>query len=169
MNCASKYFRLGCRTKTLLAAALSVAFTACAQTRGMPESTAYFLSAQDGRAGLVDGKPAVRNANDTLAVIELAGGHLRVVEQIEVPTSLVGPPGSIAIAPNHRLALVSAATRRDPVNETKVVPYDLVSVVSLDPSGGTSPRVIASLHTGAGGIRSLHQSCRHARPRRQSG
>lgn len=67
MHCAGKHFRLGRRTKTLLAAALIVAFTACAQAQGMPESTAYFLSAQDGRAGLVDGKPAVRNANDTSA------------------------------------------------------------------------------------------------------
>ena len=66
------------------------------------------------------------------------------------PTSLVGPPSSVAIAPGGRLALVGAATRRDPGDSTKVVPFDLVSVVVLDAGGGTAPRVAASLHTGTG-------------------
>lgn len=114
------------------------------------EAASYFLSVQDGRAGLVDGKSVVRNAVDTLAVIELAAGHLRVVHQVAMPTSLVGPPSSIAIAPSGRLALVSAATRRDPIDATKVVASDLVSVVALDPSGRSAPRVIQTLHAGDG-------------------
>lgn len=114
------------------------------------EAASYFLSVQDGRAGLVDGKSVVRNAVDTLAVIELAAGHLHVVHQVAMPTSLVGPPSSIAIAPSGRLALVSAATRRDPIDATKVVASDLVSVVALDPSGRSAPRVIQTLHAGDG-------------------
>jgi len=126
------------------------ALAACAGAPVAPEATSYFLSAQDGRAGLVDGNPLVRDAADSLAVVELTRGRLRVAHQIAMPTSLVGPPSSIAIAPGGRLALVSAATRRDPADATKVVPFDLVSVVALDPIGNTSPRVVASLHTGAG-------------------
>jgi len=133
-----------------LAGAAAAALAACA---GMPpayEAPRYFLSVQDGRAGLADGRSVVRDAPDTLAVIELAAGRLRVAQQIAMPTSLVGPPSSIAIAPGGRLALVSAATRRDPADAAKVATFDLVSVVELDPSGSTPPRVVGSLHTGPG-------------------
>ncbi|WP_455286860.1 YncE family protein [Cupriavidus necator] len=147
MTNAQSFF-LRCTLAAAAAAAGTLA--ACAGTPVAPRPTAYFLSVQDGRAGLVDGKPVVRNAGDTLAVVELADGRLRVAQQIDMPTSLVGPPSSIAIAPGGRLALVSAATRRDPSDATKVATFDLVSVVALDPSGGTAPRVIGNVHTGAG-------------------
>lgn len=124
---------------------------ACA---GLPESPTaaptYFLSVQDGRAGLVDGAPLVRNATDSLAVVELANGRMRVVHQLPMPTSLVGPPSSIAVTPGGRMALVTASTQRDPTDANKVVPHDLVSVVALDPAGQAAPRVVASLHTGLG-------------------
>lgn len=126
------------------------ALAACAGAPASPEAASYFLSVQDGRSGLADGKPVVRDAADTLAVVELAGGRLRVAQQITMPTSLVGPPSSIAIAPSGRLALISAATRRDPADAAKVVPFDLVSVVALDPSGNAAPRVVSSVRTGAG-------------------
>jgi len=128
----------------------SVLLAACVGTPPAPEAASYFLSVQDGRAGLTDGKSVVRDGIDTLAVIELAGGRLRVAQQIAMPTSLVGPPSSIAIAPGGRLALISAATRRDPADATKVATFDLVSVVALDPSGSAAPRVIGSVRTGAG-------------------
>lgn len=141
-------------TPVLLCRALGVltftVLTACAGAPATPESPSYFLSVQDGRAGLVDGRPVVRDAADTLAIVELAAGRLRIAQQIAMPTSLVGPPSSVAIAPGGRLALVSAATRRDPADATKVAPFDLVSVLALDPVGNTPPRVVASLHTGAG-------------------
>lgn len=134
----------------VLAIAAAIALAGCAGTRTASEAPAYFLSIQDGRAGLDDGKAVVRNAPDSLAVIELAGGRLRVAHQVAMPTSLVGPPSSVAIAPNGRLALVSAATRRDPSDASKVVPYDTVSMLALDPLGQAAPRVVASLQTGAG-------------------
>lgn len=134
----------------LLAAACTALVAACAGTPSAHEPVTYFLSVQDGRAGLADGKPLVRDAPDTLAVIELAAGKLRLAHQTVMPTSLVGPPSSIAIAPGGRLALVSAATRRDPGDARKVISHDLVSVVALDPSGQTAPRVVASLRTGVG-------------------
>ncbi|MBK6472979.1 MAG: YncE family protein [Betaproteobacteria bacterium] len=131
-------------------AAAAVALAACAVRPVAQEAPSYFLSVQDGRAGLVDGKAVVRDAADTLAVIELASGKLRVAHQVAMPTSLVGPPSSVAIAPGGRLALISAATRRDPADPTKIAAFDLVSVVSLDPSGSAPPLVSDSLRTGAG-------------------
>lgn len=136
------------RRVSVVVAAITLA--ACVGTPAQPEATSYFLSVQDGRAGLLDGKPVTRNTEDTLAVIELTRGRLRIAQTIAMPTSLVGPPTSIAIAPGGRLALVSAATRRDQTDATKVVTFDLVSVVALDPTGSRTPRVLASVHTGAG-------------------
>lgn len=134
----------------LLLVACSVTLAACAGVPGDNPQASYFLSVQDGRAGLVDGKGVVRDASDSLAVVELSAGRMRLAHQLTMPTSLVGPPSSIAIAPGGRLALVSAATRRDADDARKVVPHDLVSVVALDPSGQAAPRVISSLQTGAG-------------------
>lgn len=136
--------------RVIVAVTCALVLGACATRPTAPIAPAYFLSIQDGRAGLSDGTSVVRNEKDSLAVIELSGGRLRVAQEIEIPTSLVGPPSSIAIAPNGRLALVSAATRRDPSDPTKIVPYDLVSVVALEPNGQAAPRVISSLQTGAG-------------------
>lgn len=142
------------------AAAAALALGACAsRPDGMTGAATYFLSVQDGRAGLQDGAPLVRSSPDTLAVVELAEGQLKVVHQVAMPTSLVGPPSSIAVAPGGKLALVTAATRRDPSDPKKVVPFDLVSVVSLDPSGKAAPQVLADLRAGAGasGV-SIHPS-----------
>lgn len=133
-----------------LSLAALAALSACAGTPVTSPGATYFLSIQDGRAGLADGKSVVRDAPDTLAVIEVAAGKLRLAHEVAMPTSLVGPPSSVAVAPGGRMALVSAATRRDPADATKVVPFDLVSVVSLDPSGGAAPLVSDSLRTGAG-------------------
>ncbi|GAO21490.1 hypothetical protein ALISP_1310 [Alicycliphilus sp. B1] len=146
-----KSFLIPKLTRLLGAVGIAAMLVACT---GMPVSPTvaptYFLSVQDGRAGLIDGKPVVRNAADSLAVVELSNGRMRVVHQLPVPTSLVGPPSSIAVAPGGRMALVTASTQRDPADANKVVPYDLVSVVALDPTGQAAPRVVASLHTGLG-------------------
>ena len=131
-------------------AGAALVLAACAGPNPGAAPASYFLSVQDGRAGMADGAPLVRDAADSLAVVEVAGGRMRVVHQIAMPTSLIGPPSSIAVAPGGRLALVTASTRRDPANAAQVVPYDLVSVVALDPSGRDAPRVVASLNTGAG-------------------
>jgi YVTN family beta-propeller protein len=131
----------------LLATTVIATLAGCASS-SRPPST--FLSVQDGRAQLVNGVAAVGNAADTLAVISVADGKLALLHEIQVPTSLVGPPSSIAVSPDRKLALVSAATKLDPADSKKVVPHDLVSVVALDSTGNAAPRVIGSVHTGAG-------------------
>jgi hypothetical protein len=134
----------------LATAAALLAISGCATPPAASDAASYFLSTQDGRAGLNDGAPVVNRADDTLAVIEVKAAKLRIVHQIAMPVSLVGPPSSIAIAPGGRMALVSAATRRDPANPAKVVSHDLISVVALDPSGSAAPRVVSTLTAGAG-------------------
>jgi DNA-binding beta-propeller fold protein YncE len=134
--------------RLLLASGLIATLAGCATGSSRPAPT--FLSVQDGRAQLVNGAAAVGSAADTLAVISVVDGKLVLLHEVPVPASLVGPPSSIAISPDRKLALVSAATKLDPADSKKVVPFDLVSVVALDNTGNAAPRVIGNVHTGAG-------------------
>ncbi|MCW5262382.1 hypothetical protein D5045_20190 [Verminephrobacter eiseniae] len=133
-----------------LVAALTLA--GCAAAEPAVSAPSYFLSTQDGRAALLDGVGVVDAAKDKLAVVEESGGKLRIVNAIVMPVWLMDPPSSIALVPAGRLALVSTATRRDPVDPTRVIAFDLVSVAALDPSGMVPPRAVAALHTGVAGI-----------------
>lgn len=105
------------------------------------------VSANENKLVLLNGVPTVvRNpAPDTVAVIDLSSFPFRVVAEIEVPTSVAGPPLSVAITPDERLALVTAAQTIDPSDPTKLIPGDRVSVIDLKAS---PPKVIAQFQTG---------------------
>ena len=103
-----KKFKFARPLRVIVAVTCALVLGACATRPTAPIAPAYFLSIQDGRAGLSDGTSVVRNEKDSLAVIELSGGRLRVAQEIEIPTSLVGPPSSIAIAPNGRCLLYTS-------------------------------------------------------------
>jgi DNA-binding beta-propeller fold protein YncE len=64
-----------------------------------------------------------------------------------VPTSVVGPPTSVAITPDESLALVSASTKIDPKDPTKIVVSNDLTVVDLK---ANPPAVIARLEAGMG-------------------
>jgi DNA-binding beta-propeller fold protein YncE len=107
------------------------------------------VSANDGKATLVDGVNAVP-ANpppDYVAVIELGAGTAKVVGEIEVPASVVGPPMSVAISPDASFALVTGAMKIDPNDKTKVIPDDKLSVIDLKTS---PPKLLAQLQAGKG-------------------
>lgn len=107
------------------------------------------VSANDGKATLIDGVNAVP-ANpppDYVAVIELGAGTAKVVGEIEVPTSVVGPPMSVAISPDASFALVTGAMKIDPNDKTKVIPDDKLSVIDLKTS---PPKLLAQLQAGKG-------------------
>jgi DNA-binding beta-propeller fold protein YncE len=59
----------------------------------------------------------------------------------------VGPPTSVAITPDESLALVSASTKMDPNDATKIVGSNNLTVVDLK---ANPPAVIARLEAGAG-------------------
>jgi hypothetical protein len=46
-----------------------------------------------------------------------------------VPTSVVGPPMSVAVSPDESLALVTRASKLDPADATKVVADDTLTVI----------------------------------------
>ncbi|MBD0274636.1 MAG: YncE family protein, partial [Acetobacteraceae bacterium] len=107
------------------------------------------LSANDNKAVLENGtvRTAREPAPDTLSVIDLSANPPRVRAEIQVPASVVGPPSSVAVSPDGRLALVTANQRHDPADPSKLIPGNSMAVVDL---ASNPVRVSATLNTGSG-------------------
>src|SRR2546422_4947462 len=105
------------------------------------------LSTNDNKVALVNGVTTVVKSPppDTLTVIDLKAWPPKVVAELDVPGSVVGPPFSVAVAPDESLALVTANEKLDPSDPTKRIPNNTMSVVDLK---ATPPRIIATLETG---------------------
>jgi len=125
---------------TALAALLSLSSGAGAQLA---------LSANDGKAVLVDGVNTVpaNPAADSVTIIDLNSTPPKAVAEVPVPTSVVGPPSSVAIARDESFALVTAATKVDPGDPKKLVPDDKLTVIDLKAS---PPKVLAQQQAGKG-------------------
>ncbi|MCI0547136.1 MAG: YncE family protein [Candidatus Rokubacteria bacterium] len=107
------------------------------------------VSANDNKLVLVNGVATVaRNpAPDTVTIIDLNASPPRVVAEIPVPASVVGPPQSVAITPDESLALVTSAMKIDPADPTKQIPDNRLSIIDLKAS---PPAVIGQVETGKG-------------------
>lgn len=105
------------------------------------------VSANDGKQVLDDGAQ-VAPANplpDSVSLIDLSASPPRTVGEIAVPTSVIGPPSSVAVSPDGAFALVTSARRIDPADPTAIAPDDVVSVIDLK-----TQKVTATLRAGAG-------------------
>src|SRR6186713_2207084 len=102
------------------------------------------VTANDGKMMLENGNAVVRKQPlpDTVSVIDLTDGALKLLGEVPAPASVVGPPPSVAIAPDGSLALVTGAMKLDPADTTKTVPDDKLSVIDLK---STPPKVLATL------------------------
>jgi DNA-binding beta-propeller fold protein YncE len=107
------------------------------------------VSANDGKAVLVDGvsKTPAWPAADTVSIIDLNISPPKVIGEVKAPTSVVGPPMSVAVAPDESIAVVTAAMKIDPADATKSVPDNKLSVIDLQ---AKPPAVIATLEAGLG-------------------
>ena len=107
------------------------------------------VSANDNKVVLVNGVATVvqNPVPDTVAIIDLKEFPPKILAEIEVPASVVGPPFSVAITPDESLALVTAAMKIDPNDPTKQVPDNRLSVIDLKAS---PPAVLTTLETGKG-------------------
>jgi DNA-binding beta-propeller fold protein YncE len=107
------------------------------------------VSANDSKAVLVDGVNTVpaNPAGDTISIVDLNVSPPKLVAEIKAPTSVVGPPSSVAVAPDESFALVTAATKIDPADPKKTANDNKVSVIDLKAS---PPAVVATLESGAG-------------------
>ena len=107
------------------------------------------VSANDNKAVLINGATVVPDnpAPDTVTIIDLNASPPKVIGEVNAPTSVVGPPQSVAISKDESYALVTGAFKIDPTDPKKVVPNDALSVIDLK---ANPPTVIATLHAGKG-------------------
>jgi DNA-binding beta-propeller fold protein YncE len=107
------------------------------------------VSSNDGKAVLVNGANTVppNPADDTVTIIDLGVSPPKVLGEVKAPSSVVGPPQNVAIAPDESIALVSANMKLDPADPKKTVPDNRVSVIDLK---ANPPVVIATLESGLG-------------------
>jgi DNA-binding beta-propeller fold protein YncE len=107
------------------------------------------ISANDGKQMLRDGVQVVPSDRqpDSITLIDLSSSPPKQLATIPVPTSVIGPPSSVAVAPGESFALVTASRKVSSRDPTQIEPDDLVSVVDLKAS---PPRVREMLHAGAG-------------------
>lgn len=122
---------------------------ACVSLSAGSNGAELVVSANDGRAILVNGAAQVAQPvrPDTVSIIDIAANPPRILFEIEAPASVVGPPQSVAVAPDESIALVTGATKLDPADASKTVPDDKLSVIDLKSS---PPRVVATLQAGRG-------------------
>ena len=76
------------------------------------------VSANDGKAVLVNGVNTVppNPADDTVTIIDLGVSPPKVLGELKAPSSVVGPPQNVAIAPDESIALVSSNMKLDPAD-----------------------------------------------------
>ena len=109
--------------------ALAALFAAVAAT---PAVAQLAVSANDAKVRLVNGVvQTVKDGKDTVAIIDLKTSPPKLIAELEVPGSVVGPPTSVAVAPNESIALITAAEKIDPADATKRIPSDVVTVIDL--------------------------------------
>jgi DNA-binding beta-propeller fold protein YncE len=106
------------------------------------------VSANDNKAVLVNGANVVPDnpAADTVTIIDMNAKPPKVVGEVKAPTSVVGPPQSVAISRDESFALVTGAIKVDPADPKKTTADNRVSVIELK---AKPPAVIATVEAGA--------------------
>jgi hypothetical protein len=107
------------------------------------------VSANDGHTAFVN-NTTVGSDNpvpDTITILDLSVSPPKVVGEVQAPTSVVGPPQSVAITRDESIALVTASSKLDPANPKRLVPDNKLTVIDLKSS---PPAVLATLEAGLG-------------------
>src|SRR5215831_6812477 len=106
------------------------------------------ISANDNKVLNVDGATVVQpGVADTVTLLDFGSNPPKVLAELKAPASVVGPPQSVAIAPDEGIALVTASTKIDPADPKKTTSGDTLSVIDLK---AEPPAVIATLQAGLG-------------------
>jgi sugar lactone lactonase YvrE len=71
---------------------------------------------------------------DSVEFHEFSGTEARLLGSVQAPTNFQGPPSSVAITADRKLALVSALQRIDPADPKAFVPDNRLTVVDLSAS-----------------------------------
>jgi DNA-binding beta-propeller fold protein YncE len=128
---------------------IRIAVQAALAAFAFPAAADLAISANDNKVWNDNGtvKNVANPAPDNIAIIDMSASPPTVVGKLNVPTSVIGPPFSVAINADESLALVTAAQKTDPADPTKVLADNKVSVIDLK---ANPPAVIATLEAGAG-------------------
>jgi len=115
--------------------ALALITTSFIALAGTPSCAEIAVSANDGKMVMDNGVAKVRKEPlpDTVSIIDLSGSPPRILAEMPVPASVVGPPPSVAIAPDESFALVTGAMKVDPTDPTKAIADDKLTVIDLNP------------------------------------
>lgn len=123
------------------------------------------VSANDAKVKLINGKTeVVKNPQpDTVSIIDLRASPPKVLAEVEVPNSVVGPPTNVALSPKEEIVLVAGAMQIDPSDPAKTVPDDKLTVIDIAPlkpgilkrlglskGPAPAPKVVATLQAGKG-------------------
>lgn len=123
------------------------------------------VSANDAKVKQVNGKTEVIKSPppDTVSFIDLRASPPKVLAELNVPNSVVGPPTNVAVSPKEDIVLISGAMQIDPSDPTKTIPDDKLTVIDISPlkpgilkrlglskGGAPTPKVIATLQAGKG-------------------
>jgi DNA-binding beta-propeller fold protein YncE len=84
---------------------------------------------------------------DSISVLDITSKGVKRLGSVAAPAAMIGPPAAVAVSKDGRFALVTASQR---LENGKLVPNDTVSVVDL--SVPSNPRVIQTVHAGAGAM-----------------
>lgn len=130
------------RTRSIILAAL-LAFGPAAQAR-------LAISANDGKQ-LQKGE-AIPVTPDSVSVIDLGVYPPKVIGDVKVPASMIGPPEAVVVARDDSFAIVTDGQKFNPADPMHPADDDKVSVIDL--SNPHAPRVaqIAASGPGASGI-----------------
>ncbi|MBX9590179.1 MAG: YncE family protein [Hyphomonadaceae bacterium] len=123
------------------------------------------VSANDAKVKLVNGKVEVVKSPpaDTISIIDLRSNPPKVLAELDVPNSVVGPPSNVAVSPKEDIVLVAGAMQIDPADAAKTVADDKLTVIDIAPlkpgilkrlglskGAAPAPKVIATLQAGKG-------------------
>lgn len=124
-----------------------IALAAALACLSAPAAAQLAVSANDNKVVNNAGVNTVvpNAAPDTVSVIDMSVFPPRLVGEVQAPTSVVGPPSSVAVAPDESFALVSAAVKKNPADPSKTVPDNRLSVIDLK-----GMKVVQTLEAGAG-------------------
>lgn len=91
------------------------------------------VSANDAKIVNIDGtNKIVENPKpDNATIIDLGAKPPKVLGTVNAPSSVAGPPQSVAISPDESLALIVASTKIDPADPKKTTNDNRLSIIDL--------------------------------------
>ncbi|HJQ57190.1 MAG TPA: YncE family protein [Vineibacter sp.] len=127
--------------------ALAIALTATLGGLALPAAAQLAVSSNDRKLVLDNGtaKVVANPKPDTATIIDLGVFPPKVLAEIEVPGSVVGPPTSVAVAADGSTAYVASAMKIDAKDATKQEPDDRISIIDLK---AKPPKVVGTITAG---------------------